>query len=455
MDASKIEPIPDTLSLERLSVDVLETIFQQLPFGVLCEIRQNSKTLRDAVDRLPKKNTVQQVVHADSSTYFLDSLGRVSACGNNICGQLGLGSGANNFILTPTPINSTPFEGEPVQQIITDGSVTFFLLKNGKVFSCGIKRLGFGCAINQRIPTPIDSTPFEAEPVQQVISGGTSSFFLSQDGQVFACGRNDWGQLGLGDTESRSVPTLIQPDHFGRQALKQVISGGTSSFFLSQDGQLFACGNNKEGQLGVGHNADKIIHTPTPIDSTSFGAEPVQQVITSGASTFFLLKDGSVFACGRNWQGQLGLGDTDHRFVPTRVYHPSSVLVELEAKIQTLMAHKDTLDTLNSAVPPQDKSKTESLGTKVEKILEAHRSEPSLARGLLKSLQAIQEACKDHSTLAAISLPKHARNPDENGVMPVSPDPVLFRAFGAVLAYLDATAKQQGSKKEMSKPRHN
>ena len=45
----------------------------------------------------------------------------------------------------------------------------------------------------------------------QVAAGGghTYTIFMAGEGLVFACGLNDNGQLGFGDTELRLVPTLV------------------------------------------------------------------------------------------------------------------------------------------------------------------------------------------------------------------------------------------------------
>ena len=40
------------------------------------------------------------------------------------------------------------------------------------------------------------------------LSGGKRSWVSIKDGKLYSCGKNDYGQLGLGDTTNRSSPIL-------------------------------------------------------------------------------------------------------------------------------------------------------------------------------------------------------------------------------------------------------
>ena len=45
--------------------------------------------------------------------------------------------------------------------------------------------------------------------IRQVVCGWDHSFILKESGELFAFGRNNYGQLGLGDNNHRNKPTLI------------------------------------------------------------------------------------------------------------------------------------------------------------------------------------------------------------------------------------------------------
>ena len=81
--------------------------------------------------------------------------------------------------------------------------------------------------------------------------------FLKESGELFAFGRNNYGQLGLGDNENRNVPTLVMQD----KEIQQIVCGCYHSFILKESGELFAFGWNYYGQLGLGDNKDRNIPT--------------------------------------------------------------------------------------------------------------------------------------------------------------------------------------------------
>jgi len=91
----------------------------------------------------------------------------------------------------------------------------------------------------------------------------------------------------------------------------QVAAGGDRSFFQSSDGTLLACGRNYNGELGDGTTMDN--HLPAIIMTD------VQSVSSGIYHSLFLKKDGSVWACGANDFGELGDGTTTDRHTPVKI----------------------------------------------------------------------------------------------------------------------------------------
>lgn len=65
--------------------------------------------------------------------------------------------------------------------------------------------IGLGNIGDVKIPTLISYLT----GIRQICAGRTHSFALTQSGQVYGFGANPIGQLGFGDTKSRSTPELI------------------------------------------------------------------------------------------------------------------------------------------------------------------------------------------------------------------------------------------------------
>lgn len=80
-----------------------------------------------------------------------------------------------------------------------------------------------------------------------------------EKGQAYAWGANDYGQLGHGDAVNRRTPTLIDAmQSFGVFA---AFAGQRNSFLVSDSGDVFAVGSNDYGQLGTGDLIER--RTPT------------------------------------------------------------------------------------------------------------------------------------------------------------------------------------------------
>lgn len=73
-------------------------------------------------------------------------------------------------------------------------------------------------------------------------------FSCSDELETYACGRNDYGQLGVGHLEDRSLPTLIEA--LNGKKMQSIGCGQYHTLIASADGELFSCGRNDSGQLG-------------------------------------------------------------------------------------------------------------------------------------------------------------------------------------------------------------
>lgn len=75
-----------------------------------------------------------------------------------------------------------------------------------------------------------------------------------------------------------------------------------------EGGEVFSWGQNKYGQLGLGKSVDL---QPNPALVLSLVGVPVIQISAGGAHTLALTLPAQVFCCGANSAGQLGVNRTD------------------------------------------------------------------------------------------------------------------------------------------------
>eukprot|EP01083_Nonionella_stella_P210690 762509_1 len=99
--------------------------------------------------------------------------------------------------------------------------------------------------------------------------GRRHTLLLTNDGNVFALGGNDCGQLGQGNADTgrtlrHHIPKQI--DFFNDKHVAKVFCGTYFSIALDDKGRLYSWGYNAQGQCGVGVNT-KLIVSPTLIRS--------------------------------------------------------------------------------------------------------------------------------------------------------------------------------------------
>ncbi len=123
-------------------------------------------------------------------------------------------------------------------------------------------------------------------------------------GKVFMSGCHDWENMtnkncvGLPDLHEVELPELAV----------QTFSSSNSQHLhiLLVNGSLMALGRNNHGQLGVG-NDSRVYHQPIPV--TLPLKISVAKISTGKSHSLLLSTDGAVYATGSNEFGQLGLGE--------------------------------------------------------------------------------------------------------------------------------------------------
>jgi alpha-tubulin suppressor-like RCC1 family protein len=125
---------------------------------------------------------------------------------------------------------------------------------------------------------------------------------------IWTWGLNSSGQLGReGDT---SIPVQVGTN----SDWTAVASGGFHTIACKANGTLWAWGENSASQLGDGTQIDR--YTPRQV----FGVTLDWSNITAGYEHSLGLKtNGTIWSWGKNNVGQLGLGDTINRNIPTLI----------------------------------------------------------------------------------------------------------------------------------------
>ena len=263
---------------------------------------ESMDTLLDLIDMSNLDlSKVVQVACGSWHVFVLYSDGTLYSCGRNESGQLGLGNTDNTNVFVKVNISD-------VKQIACASSYSMLIKNDGTLWACGYNsygQLGLGGSSVEHTFKQVTVNGIADDVSQISCSGNYHSLLLKTDGSVWSSGNNSWGQLGLGDATTRY--TFNEITTMGKDN-KQVACTGGHSFILKNNGKLYSCGNNSKGQLGLGDITDKNTFN----EITSMG-EDNKQVDCGNSFTMVVKNNGDLYSCGNNGSGQLGLGTTDTR----------------------------------------------------------------------------------------------------------------------------------------------
>uniref|UniRef100_A0A8C1U974 Si:ch73-190m4.1 n=1 Tax=Cyprinus carpio TaxID=7962 RepID=A0A8C1U974_CYPCA len=192
-------------------------------------------------------------------------------------------------------------------------------------------------------------------PLAQISAGGDHSFVLSLSGVVFGWGKNSAGQLGLGDTTDRHVPTVV--NSLNRKKTVSISCGGEHTATLSKGGTVFTFGSGGCGQLG--HKSFRDEHHPRVV-AELWGSEVSQVTCGRHHTLVSVASSKMIYSFGCGTQGQLGNGEMINKYVPCPVDIPTEC--NDEYTIEKLIAGENHSFALSFKEPGNESKPNPSRG---------------------------------------------------------------------------------------------
>ena len=116
---------------------------------------------------------------------------------------------------------------------------------------------------------------------------------------AYVFGQNSYGELGLGDSEERQLPTPI--NYFSHLDIVSVAAGNEHTAVLTRSGEVYTFGFNGSGQLG--HSNNKSIALPKAVEALK-SVKIAQLSSANGCEHLAAVSDdGCLYSCGYNNYG--------------------------------------------------------------------------------------------------------------------------------------------------------
>ncbi|KAJ3437236.1 hypothetical protein M0812_19310 [Anaeramoeba flamelloides] len=236
----------------------------------------------------------ETVVSINTGTYHsfaLTESGNVYAIRGNKIGQVCLNK-CNLSTYTKLPF----FEDKKVIKVLGSYENSYFLCENGDYYGSGMgKRLS-----ETLVDKDINSPELLSSNVEEFYSGNEARghFFIRENGDVMAFGENDFGQLGVGSSVNLKITTKLTV--LPSAPINQICMGFYSSTLITKDGKLY----------GTGKLYNNGLHKKTEVFTHVTGLE--NEFIThlsSGQDQSLALTDSLKILA---WGGNNSTGDQGH-----------------------------------------------------------------------------------------------------------------------------------------------
>ena len=309
----------------------------------------------DSVTHLTKsKYEITKIFGSNQYTFFADDKYKHIWCaGYNHRGQLGLGADED-------PLNESVItEGfDPENQMIEynyfkendikiskicvspAGSTTFFMTEDDQIYGCG-NQLGLGKLIKHFTPVLIS----ELENVVDMIPASHLSLALCRsDDKTIMTITEHWCRLFavpddiilmivMFSTFSTVYSTVFngyghkkkykkgwyEMEELSQRNIIKISAGVSFAIYLDSNGNVYANGENDEGQLGLGfidEDGEEYVEIPTEIEYFKTNDIKIVDISCGQCHSLAVDVNGRLYAWGRNVKGQCGSSETANVSTP-------------------------------------------------------------------------------------------------------------------------------------------
>ncbi|KAJ6226980.1 btk-binding protein-related [Anaeramoeba flamelloides] len=274
--------------------------------------------------QLPKKEKIKDIVSSFQTYQILTESGKVWSLANeNRFKEVPLLDADQSTFEKISPITFFQEKKLFVNSLVMGFTSCYYLCNGDQLYASGSNsqgRLGIGKSKGLK-PLPV----YVQDKVSKIFAGShSSSFFFttSQPDLLYSCGNNRDGELGIGSTVDQSTPTVVQ--NFKGSEILTVSSGYYHSILITQKGQTYSCGYQRTN----GHGVQKTIFTLIP----QLKEKKAVQLSTGSTQTLVLTDQNELYGWGFNEDFYYPTDESNSSKFPTKISLPGFFTNYLESK---------------------------------------------------------------------------------------------------------------------------
>ncbi|KAJ5078870.1 protein aardvark [Anaeramoeba ignava] len=252
-------------------------------------------------DRNEDINEIKKVTAGGYIESILTFKGEAFAKGKEINSE-----NPNQFINISSLIEDT--NDRIIQDIVCGKDSIYLLTSNHNAYGIGSNefgQLGFDYFKLKRTEKPI----LMMKNVSKIFSGSSSEgvFLLNSNQELFGCGANNFGQLGLGVREVTNITKPLKVQNIPNGNIIDIQIGIFHSIMLIEDEdknrKIYSCGNYMCN--GLGQKTRKTIRQFTELKYPLFENDRIEQISVGRYHTLILTKNGKLIGFGESEKNEI------------------------------------------------------------------------------------------------------------------------------------------------------
>ncbi|KAJ5066576.1 regulator of chromosome condensation [Anaeramoeba ignava] len=287
---------------------------------------ENGKTIeylrysKQNPEKIQIEENIQKVTVGFQNEAILTIEGNVFAKGEDINPE-----NPNKFINISSLIEDK--NDKIIKDIVSGRNSIYLLTSNHNAYGIGSNRydqLGFDSETLEETEKPI----LMMKNVSKIFSGNTSKyvFLLNSNQELFGCGDNQFGQVGLGESRKEiKIQKLTKIQNIPKGKIIDIQCGVAHSIMLIEfenlKRKLYSCGYFRLN--GLGQN-DENTYEFTEIKSYLFENDNdiILEISVGGSHTLILTSNSKLIGFGNNSFNQLGAVNRNNQSIPIQIELP-------------------------------------------------------------------------------------------------------------------------------------